>query len=156
MESATIPARQSGVGCFVISACSAAIAIADDVAEYHANLGGLLLNLQRNQEALVSLSRAQRLAADQFATLFNLSEAHRRTGDLEGAEQLLRRACELRPDSTDALHQLGLVLVARHRVDPGAPAVGTTHRERRRAIRGVRTEAGGESRISFVPAAAIA
>ena len=95
----------------------AAIAIADDVAEYHANLGGVLLNLQRNQEAWESLSRAQRLAPDQFATLFNLSEASRRTGDLECAEQLLRRACQLWPDSQEAWNQLGLVLVARNRFE---------------------------------------
>lgn len=94
-----------------------AIELAGDVAEYQANLGGVLLNLSRNSEAIVCLERARDLCEPNADTLFNLGEAQRRNQQLDAAESTWLTALAIRPDSSEILNHLGMLEIMRHRWD---------------------------------------
>ncbi|MFM2094864.1 MAG: hypothetical protein RIS70_1988 [Planctomycetota bacterium] len=97
-----------------------AIGMAGDVPEYHANLGAVLLNLQRHREALASLEQAKQLGPVQFETLFNMAEVCRRLGMFARAEELLLEALRLRPDSPEALNELGMLKYTQQKLDDAA------------------------------------
>ena len=94
-----------------------AIGMAGDVPEYHANLGAVLLNLQRHREALASLEQAKQLGPVQFETLFNMAEVCRRLGMFVRAEELLIEALRLRPDAPEALNELGMLKYTQQKLD---------------------------------------
>jgi len=75
-----------------------ALAIAPDGAESLNNLGGALLQLERNEEAEAPLRRATQVRPDLPSAWFNLGVAAKRGHKLLLADSALRRALKLVPD----------------------------------------------------------
>ncbi|MBM3554299.1 MAG: tetratricopeptide repeat protein, partial [Alphaproteobacteria bacterium] len=70
-------------------------------------VGGLLLELDRPDEGLATLTRAMGLAPDDPFILNNLGNARLRRGDAMGAVEVLARALEKKPDLVPALANIG-------------------------------------------------
>ncbi len=85
------------------------------------NLGMLLIEADKLEQAVVELETAVTLRPDYPEALNNLGIALRRLRDLPRAEVVLRRSLELRPDNGDAHYNLGYVLRDANRL-PGAAA----------------------------------
>ena len=87
-----------------------------DSPELRFNLGVTQLKQGRLREAIISLMEA--LRQEPGLTLANLALAniYRQMGDLDGAEQSLRRELEINPNCADAAVNLGVVLQEKHRV----------------------------------------
>ena len=75
----------------------------------HVNLGWHHYDNQRYDEALAEFGRAFELGAEEFRTYMGAAATHLALGNLEKAEYLYRRACELDSDDSEARWLLGNV-----------------------------------------------
>ena len=78
-----------------------------DDAEAHFNLGVVLKNLGRLDDAVASYRRALKIKPDYAEALNNLGNAQKDLGLLDGAVASLRRALKIKPDYAEALNNLG-------------------------------------------------
>lgn len=85
------------------------------LAEGHARLGGVLLEVGRYREAQCALSHAVELAPDRTLAWCLYAEASHRSGSLELAAEAYRRAIGLAPRFVRAYNNLGLVLAEQGR-----------------------------------------
>ena len=83
-----------------------AVGLWPDYAEGHNNLGALLLDQGRPQEALDALRAALKLKPDYPEAYLNMGNALRELGSLAEAIDAYRRAIALRPTYAEALAQL--------------------------------------------------
>ena len=85
------------------------------------NIGNVLLELDRDEEAAEAFTRSLDLAEtpDVWA---NLARAWRRRGALDRSERVCRRALEMQPDHGAAMHNLALALIVQRRFDEGVDA----------------------------------
>jgi tetratricopeptide (TPR) repeat protein len=84
-----------------------------DRPEAHVDLGALHAELGELGEARVAYENALRIGPWFVPAYLNLADLLREEGRDEEGEKLLRRAIELAPDSPEAHHALGLLLVRR-------------------------------------------
>jgi protein O-GlcNAc transferase len=84
-----------------------AIAIAPGEGLYHANLGVVLIQMRRMEEATATLRQAVRLQPDHFGAQSNLGVALCATGDPEGAVKAANAALGLRPGDPATLVNCG-------------------------------------------------
>ncbi|HEY2933857.1 MAG TPA: tetratricopeptide repeat protein [Acidobacteriota bacterium] len=82
-----------------------------DYPEAHANLGAVLMRLDRYQEAVESYQTALRLAPHLSPVLLNLGIAHYRKEDFSKAAESFRKFLEASPGQFQATQLLGLSLV---------------------------------------------
>jgi tetratricopeptide (TPR) repeat protein len=94
-----------------------AIALDNDVADYHLNHGVVFDRLDRLPQAIVSYRRALALNPQLPEAYANLGSVLRKTGNLPEAAVACRRALELRPDYVEAHLNLGNVLQDQGEVD---------------------------------------
>ncbi|HEY3130424.1 MAG TPA: tetratricopeptide repeat protein [Acidobacteriota bacterium] len=80
-------------------------------AEAHANLGAVLMRMDRYPEAIASYQAALRLAPNLSPVLLNLGIAHYRKNEFENAIDSLKRFLEVAPDNIQAAQLIGLSLV---------------------------------------------
>ncbi|MFZ2302847.1 MAG: tetratricopeptide repeat protein, partial [Gallionella sp.] len=85
-------------------------ALSPDYAAAHNNLGIILFDFRRMEEAEASYLRALQLKPDFAEAHNNLGSALRHMGRLEEAEASCRRALEIRPGNADAHNNLGGIL----------------------------------------------
>ena len=85
------------------------------------NIGNVLLELDRDEEAAEAFTRSLELV-ETPQVWANLARAWRRRGALDRSERVCRRALELQPDNGAAMHNLALALIAQHRLDEGVDA----------------------------------
>ncbi len=86
-----------------------AIAVTDRNDRMHNNLGNVLRNEGRMDEAFRQFTRAAEITPTYPEAHTNLGTLYRRQGNLDKALEHCRRAVELRPDYPDALSNLGNV-----------------------------------------------
>ena len=67
--------------------------------------GDSLQSLERHREAAVSLERAIREAPEHLVALYSLSDVYLNLGDLERAEEVLKRIVQLDPRTTVSAHR---------------------------------------------------
>src|SRR6185295_1857328 len=89
-----------------------------DRPEAHANLGALHVQLGEHDAARAEYETALRIGPWFVPAYLNLADLLRAEGRDDEGERLLRRALEIAPDSADAHHTLGLLLVRRHELAP--------------------------------------
>ena len=82
------------------------------------NLGNVLLDLERDEEAADAFTRSIELVETPHAWA-SLGRAWRRRGALDRSERVCRRALELQPDHGAAMHNLALALLAQRRIEEG-------------------------------------
>lgn len=85
--------------------------------------GLVLLELGQHQEALVSLRRASRLKPDRIDLRLRIAALEARTGEDGLAERHLRQLLEKDPEQSDALRELGALLIARNRPAEAEPVL---------------------------------
>ena len=73
------------------------------------NMGGVAMAEGNPRLALEHFERALRLKPDLAYVLANAAQAYARLGQIERAEQMLRRALEADPEDADSANQLGLL-----------------------------------------------
>lgn len=83
----------------------------------YVNLGGLLLEQDRMEEAIPALEKAAALAPDNGYCRLKLGTAYLRAGRLQAAQKELEKATELEPDDAIAHYQLGRLYKAIHAKD---------------------------------------
>lgn len=83
----------------------------------YANLGSLLLERGRTQEALGVLEKAVAMAPRNAFCHLKLGIAYRQLGRLQKSEQQLNQATALEPDNASAHYQLGRVYKDQHLLD---------------------------------------
>src|SRR5687768_5896726 len=93
------------------TAYRALLALAPGYAEAHANLGAVLMRLDRYEEAVASYEAALRLAPGLAPVRLNLGIARYRRGDFEKAVPTFQRFRETDPSNLQATQLLGLALV---------------------------------------------
>lgn len=89
--------------------------------QFHCGRARQLLFQRDNRHALRELRTAFRLAPDRFETHFLLARTHRRLGDLDLVQPLLRRAVELGGDRERARRETWLVLAQAGRLREAEP-----------------------------------
>ena len=85
------------------------------------NIGNVLLELDRDEEAAEAFTRSLELV-ETPQVWANLARAWRRRGALDRSERVCRRALEMQPDNGPAMHNLALALIAQNRLDEGVDA----------------------------------
>ena len=93
------------------TAYRALLALSPGYAEAHANLGAVLMRLDRYEEAVASYEAALRLAPGLAPVRLNLGIAHYRRGNFEMAVPAFQRFREKDPSNLQATQLLGLALV---------------------------------------------
>jgi len=83
----------------------------------YVNLGGLLLEQDRTEDAIPPLEKAVALAPDNGYCRLKLGTAYLRAGRLEEAQKELEKATQLEPDNAIAHYQLGRLYKAIHAKD---------------------------------------
>jgi tetratricopeptide (TPR) repeat protein len=83
----------------------------------YVNLGGLLLEQDRTEEAILPLEKAVALAPDNGYCRLKLGTAYLRAARLGAAQKELEKATELEPDNAIAHYQLGRLYKAIHAKD---------------------------------------
>lgn len=101
---------QSGDGEAGLAEVSRAIALRDDVAQFHANWGRIATALGRHAEAADAYARALALAPNDAAAVSDLAAARIKLGDPTAARDAARRAIALDAALPQAHHNLGLAL----------------------------------------------
>ncbi|HYM79117.1 MAG TPA: tetratricopeptide repeat protein [Candidatus Dormibacteraeota bacterium] len=86
-------------------------------AQPYVNLGNLLMEQGRAQEALTPLQRAIELAPDDAYCHVKLGVYYRKAGQLEGAQRELVRAAQLAPSNAAIHYQLGRLFKEIHATD---------------------------------------
>jgi tetratricopeptide (TPR) repeat protein len=89
----------------------ALLALAPGYAEAHANLGAVLMRLDRYEEAVACYEAALRIAPGLGPVRLNLGIAHYRRGEFERAVPAFQRFLETDPSNLQATQLLGLALV---------------------------------------------
>lgn len=79
-------------------------------AEAHSNRGLVLLELNRIDEAIISLNQASTIKPNYFLAHYNLGNALFQKGDLHGALQSLSRAIEIAPQNPESYNNRGNIL----------------------------------------------
>jgi len=102
-----------------------AIALRPDMEHFQANLGLVLLTLQRPTEALPYLKRAADALPEDLVLQARLGAALARSGDVEAAQQRLASVLRRRPDHVEALTTMGYTLA-----EAGRPADAVAYFER--------------------------
>ncbi|MDW7710844.1 MAG: tetratricopeptide repeat protein [Deferrisomatales bacterium] len=92
-------------------------------ARAHINLGAVLGEAGRMEEAIDALSEAVRLAPEHVESYANLGAALASVGRLQEAIPALFRAVAIEPDNPDALNNLGTALTNVGRLDEAAAAL---------------------------------
>jgi tetratricopeptide (TPR) repeat protein len=82
----------------------------------YVNLGSLLLEQGRSQDAIKPLETAVLLAPDNAYCRLRLGAAYFRTGKMDQAQQELEKSIQLDPENAAAHYQLGKVYKATHQV----------------------------------------
>ena len=85
------------------------------------NIGNVLLELDRDEEAAEAFTRSLELVETPYVWA-NLARAWRRRGALDRSERVCRRALEMQPDNGPAMHNLALALIAQRRIEEGVDA----------------------------------
>jgi tetratricopeptide (TPR) repeat protein len=80
-------------------------------------IGSALVGMKRYADAIAPLEESLRLRPDRHNVLQNLAIAKRRTGKLDEAEALLRRAHELKPSLWNTCYTLAQLLADRREFD---------------------------------------
>ncbi len=83
----------------------------------YVNLGGLLLEQDRTEDAIPPLEKSVMLVPDNGYCRLKLGTAYLRAGRLEAAQKELEKATELEPDNAIAHYQLGRLYKAIHAKD---------------------------------------
>ena len=83
----------------------------------YVNLGNLLMEQGRTEEAIGPLEKAVALAPDNAFCRLKLGIAYLRARQLEGAQRELEKATQLEPDNAAAHYQLGKLYKAIHALD---------------------------------------
>ncbi len=91
----------------------AAIEIAPDNADFHANLGVVLKNKAEYRDAIACFSMALALKPDFPDCLNNMASTYLLLGQTSDAEDTLRNLLATRPDYADGLNNLGVVLLGK-------------------------------------------
>jgi Tfp pilus assembly protein PilF len=81
------------------------------LAQAHCNLGVVLQDFKRPEEAIFSYDRALALQPDFVEALNSLGTAYHELGNLEAAVDCYRRVLKLRPDLVEAHNNLALLLL---------------------------------------------
>ena len=105
-------------------AFSKAIGCGLETAKIYLNLGLVLEELNRGEEAIDALQKADQIGGDQGVACFHLGNLYRDRGDKAQAEHFFRRAVALRPDFAGANNNLGLVLQERGQWEEAAECFG--------------------------------
>jgi tetratricopeptide (TPR) repeat protein len=92
-----------------------------DRPEAQANLGQVLLQRGRTDEAITAFQEAVRLDRTFFPAYVNLADAYRMQGKEQEAERVLRQGIAAIPSSAVLHHSLGLALVRQHRLRDALP-----------------------------------
>jgi predicted O-linked N-acetylglucosamine transferase (SPINDLY family) len=79
------------------------------VAEYHNNLGSLLYNINRSDEAIIVLKKALEIRPDYPDALGNLGNAFLLKGDLENAEKYNLQTLKIDAENAYAYYNLGVI-----------------------------------------------
>ena len=101
-----------------------AVALKPDLALAHANLGNVLRDLGRLDDAIEEFGRAIQIKPDYAAAYSNLGNALCDKGRLEDALAVFRRAIELEPGFAPAYSNLGVALEQLNRSEEAAAAFG--------------------------------
>ena len=117
-----VAAHQLGHSADAILLLDQVVAARPEWADAHNNLGNVLKESQRLEEAAASYERAIALRPDEADFHSNLGVVFKRLDRLEEAERSLRRALALRSDHGAAFHNLGAVLFRMDRIDEAAAA----------------------------------
>ncbi len=115
-------AHQRGDHAAALERIGQAIAIRNDVALFHFNLGNACAALGRTAAAADAFARATRLGPRHAAAWFNLGRALGQEGNDADAATAFRYASELMPESVPARHELARALIAA--ADKGADPSG--------------------------------
>ena len=115
-------AHQRGDHAAALERIGQAIAIRNDIALFHFNLGNVCAALGRTAAAADAFARATRLDPRHAAAWFNLGRALGQQGSDADAAAALRHASELMPESAPARHELARALIAA--ADKGADPAG--------------------------------
>ncbi len=83
----------------------------------HNNLGLLLSNQGRNEEAMEHYRKAIQIDPNDFEALYNLGIALAAQGQFNEAIENFRKAIQIKPNDCDALNNLGIALAAQGRFD---------------------------------------
>jgi len=94
-----------------------AIASNDRVPEFHHNIGNVLKDIGRLEEARAAYQQALALNRKSIDTLYNLGNLSQELGRLDQAVLYFEQALTLRPDSVEILNNLGAVLHDQGRFD---------------------------------------
>jgi len=95
----------------------AVLAARPNHAEAHANLGAVLIRMERYREAIKEYETALKLAPNLTPILLNIGLAHYRKGDFEKAVPAFRRFLKSSPENAQAIQLTALSLVALGRDD---------------------------------------
>jgi Flp pilus assembly protein TadD len=117
MPAATLGLAESLVGQKKFDAAAEALAAylesAPEDSESRVQLASLLLDLGREEDALVQMDRAQQAGFESVALLKMRTDAHLRRGELEAAIKSLARAVELQPGDHALRARLGRLWLER-------------------------------------------
>jgi tetratricopeptide (TPR) repeat protein len=94
-----------------------AIALNNRIPDFHHNLGNILREMGRLEEAAAAYQRAMILDPNSVGTLYNLGNVNQDLARLDQAVAYFERALTLRPDSVEIVTNLGTALHDQGRLD---------------------------------------
>jgi tetratricopeptide (TPR) repeat protein/tRNA A-37 threonylcarbamoyl transferase component Bud32 len=102
---------------------AACVALREDSAGAHTNLGIVLIGAGKLEEGIRHLRQAQEIQPEAALTSLNLGIALARKGAVDEAIRHLRKSCRLRPSDPVALTSLGITLLDRGDLDGAIAAL---------------------------------
>ncbi|MBP6764263.1 MAG: tetratricopeptide repeat protein [Rubrivivax sp.] len=114
-----------------------AIEISPQEAMFHNNLGNVLLNLKRPEEAEAAYRHAVALEPGRYDAINNLAVLVGRRGDRDGAEKLFKELLEVAPGFTDARENLASLYLRNGRLNDALTqcAIGLVTSPRAKGLR---------------------